>query len=234
MDQHRPPYWMGEGEQVPEPPGAAVDLMRDAVQAAGFGCAPALVRLPLARLPLALAHGDIDMTPLGEMSAYPAGIALPRDRSGNIDVDRAMHNTLVVLVRARDRLPASTDPMQYFKSKVLGVALGQGYTARLREAGLKIDDGARDQARTIDKLQLGRVDGVVTATVTPEHVKRLLARYQGAIVQLPRPLLNTRVWLAFNDSYYRAHRQQVEALWAWLDANRNRLGYTVQKYRLPD
>ena len=46
IDQHRPPYWMGEGEQVPEPPGAAVDLMRDAARAAGFGCAPTLVRLP--------------------------------------------------------------------------------------------------------------------------------------------------------------------------------------------
>lgn len=231
IDQHRPPYWMGEGEQVPEPPGAAVDLMRDAARAAGFGCAPTLVRLPPARLRVALANGDIDMSPLGEMPTYPAGIALPRDKQGNIDLDRAMHNTLVVLVRAKDKLSANTDPMQFFKSKTLGVALGQSYTARLREAGLHIDDGGRDLDRNIEKLRLGRVDGVVAAAVAPSHLQRMLDRYQGAIVQLPQPLINTRVWLAFNESYYRAHRVQVEALWTWLDVNRGRLGYTLEKYR---
>ena len=234
IDQHRPPYWMGEGEQVPEPPGAAVDLMRDAAQAAGFGCAPTLVRLPPARLRVALANGDIDMSPLGEMPAYPAGIALPRDKKGNIDLERAMHNTLVVLVRARDKLPPTTDPMQYFKDKVLGVALGQSYTARLREAGLNVDDGGRDLERNIEKLRLGRVDGVVAAAVVPKHLKLMLDRYKGAIVQLPQPLISTRVWLAFNESYYRAHRPQVEALWTWLDVNRSRLGYTLEKYRKQD
>jgi hypothetical protein len=234
LDQHRPPYFMGEGEQVPEPPGASVDLMRDAVQAAGFGCPPTLVRLPAARLRVALANGDIDMTPLGEMTSYPASIAVPRDKNGNVDNERAMHNTLIVLVRARDKLPASTQPMEYFKGKVLGVSQGLTSTARLREAGLTIDDGGRDLDRNIEKLRLGRVAGVVVSTVLPAHLKLTLDRYKGAIVQLPQPLINTRVWLAFNDTYYRAHRPQVEALWTWLDVNRNRLGYTLEKYRKPD
>jgi hypothetical protein len=50
MDQNRPPYWLGEGDKVPDPPGAAVDLIRDAVLGAGFGCTPVWVRLPVARL----------------------------------------------------------------------------------------------------------------------------------------------------------------------------------------
>jgi ABC-type amino acid transport substrate-binding protein len=234
IDQHRPPYFMGEGEQVPEPPGASVDLMRDAVQAAGFGCPPTLVRLPAARLRLALANGDIDMTPLGETATYPASIAVPRDKNGNVDLDRAMHNTLIVLVRAKDKLPASTQPMEYFKGKTLGAPQGLTSTPRLREAGLTIDDGGRDLDRNIEKLRLGRVDGVVVAAVLPAHLKLTLDRYKGAIVQLPLPLISTRVWLAFNDTYYRAHRPQVEALWTWLDVNRNRLGYTLEKYRKPD
>jgi ABC-type amino acid transport substrate-binding protein len=233
-DQHRPPYFMGEGEQVPEPPGASVDLMRDAVQAAGFGCPPTLVRLPAARLRVALANGDVDMTPLGEMTAYPPSIAVPRDKNGNVDNERAMHNTLIVLVRARDKLPPGIQPMEYFKGKVLGVSQGLASTARLREAGLTIDDGGRDLDRNIEKLRLGRVDGVVASAVLPAHLKLTLERYKGAIVQLPQPLLSTRVWLAFNDTYYRAHRPQVEALWTWLDVNRNRLGYTLEKYRKPD
>lgn len=234
IDQHRPPYFMGEGEQVPEPPGASVDLIRDAVQAAGFGCAPTLVRLPAARLRLALANGDVDMTPLGEMASYPAGIALPRDKSGNIDLQRAMHNVIVVLVRASDKLPATTQPLEYFKGKVLGASQGLATIPRLREAGLTVDDGGRDLDRNIEKLRLGRVDGVVVSAVLPAHLKTTLDRYQGAIVQLPQPLISTRVWLAFNASYYRAHRPQAEALWTWLDVNRHRLGYTLEKYRKPD
>ena len=234
MDQHRPPYWIGEGDKVPDPPGAAVDLIRDAAIGAGFGCTPVWVRLPVARLKVALTVGDIDMAPLGEMTFYPAEIALPRDHAGNIDLNRALHNTVVVLVRAQDKLPASTNPNEYFHGKVLGSTPGGAYLARLRESGLTIDDGARDLDRNIEKLKLGRVDGVVVNLVKPEHLAATLKRYRGTVVQLPQPLINTRLWLAFNDSYYRAHPQQVEALWTWLDKNRGRLGYVIQKYRKTD
>jgi hypothetical protein len=234
MDQHRPPYWMGDGEKVPDPPGASVDLIHDAVLGAGFGCEPTWVRLPVARLKVALAAGDIDMSPIGELAFYPAEIALPRDKAGNIELNRALHNTLVVLVRASDKLPASTNPMQYFKGKVLGVPQGNSYVARLREAGLTIDEGGRDLDRNIEKLKLGRIDGVVVAAVTPAHLKASLAKYQGTVVQLPQPMVQTRLWLAFNDSFYRAHREQVEALWTWLDTHRGRLGYVMQKYRKQD
>lgn len=234
MDQNRPPYWMGEGEQVPEPPGAAVDLIRNAVLGAGFNCLPTLVRLPVARLRVALEAGDIDMTPLGEQPSYAPTIALPRDKDGNVDRNRALHNTLVVLVRAGDKLPANTNPADYFRDKVLGTSQGGSFNARLRESGLKLDDGARDLERNIEKLKLGRVDGVVVNLVKPEHLAASLKRYHGAVVQLPQPLINTRLWLAFNATYYRAHPEQVEALWSWLDAHRGHLGDGLQKYRKAD
>lgn len=231
MDQNRPPYWLGEGDKVPDPPGAAVDLIRDAVLGAGFGCTPIWVRLPVARIKLALAAGDIDLAPMGEQSAYPAGIALPHDKAGNIDLERALHNQVLVLVRTGDKLPRNTNPMQYFQGKTLGIPMGNSYTPRLREAGLTLDEGARDLDRNIEKLKLGRVDGVVVAAVAPAHLQQALDKYQGEIEQLPQPLLNIRLWLAFNDNYYRAHPKQCEALWTWLDKNRSRLGYVMQKYR---
>jgi hypothetical protein len=72
-----------------------------------------------------------------------------------------LHNTLVVLVRATDKLPASTNPMSTFKGRVLGAPQGNSFITRLRESGLTIDDGGRDLDRNIEKLKLGRVDGVV-------------------------------------------------------------------------
>src|SRR5450830_144144 len=194
LDQNRPPYWLGDGDKVPDPPGAAVDLIHDAVLGAGFGCTPIWVRLPAARIKVALAAGDIDLAPLGEMSFYPAEIAIPRDKAGNIDLNRALHNQVLVLVRARDKLPASTNPMQYFKDKTLGIPLGNSVIGRLREAGLTLDDGARDLDRNIEKLRLGRVDGVVVSAVAPAHLKQTLDKYKGEIIQLPQPLLNIRLW----------------------------------------
>ncbi|MGV7209127.1 substrate-binding periplasmic protein [Oxalobacteraceae bacterium A2-2] len=231
MDQDRPPFWLGRGETVPEPPGAAVDLIREAVAGAGFGCPPTLVRLPVARLRLALQQGDIDMTTLGQMPSYPPGIALPRDKAGNIDNERAMQNVLIVLVRAADKIPAGINPQQYFKGKVLGAPQGATTNATLRGLGLTVDDGARDLERNLEKLRLGRIDGVVASTVKPEYLDGLLARYHGEVVRLPQPLVNVRVWLAFNQAYYRRHREQVEALWTWLDVNRGTLGHVMQKYR---
>lgn len=230
MDQNRPPYWLGEGDKVPDPPGAAVDLIHDAVLGAGFGCTPVWVRLPVGRIKLALTKGDIDLAPLGEQAFYPAEIALPRDKAGNIDLERALHNQIFVLVRASERPPANLKPLDYFRGKTLGIAQGNSYAAQLRDAGYTLDEGARDLDRNIEKLKLGRVDGVVVAAVTPAHLKQALDKYRGEVVQLPQPLLNIRLWLAFNEHFYQAHPQQCEALWTWLDKNRNRLGYVMQKY----
>jgi len=234
IDQHRPPYYMGEGTAVPDPAGATVDLIRDAVLGSGFGCLPQLVRLPPARLRLALVTGDIDMTIIGEMASYPPEIALPRDKNGEVDGNRALHNKLIVLVRASDKLPASTNPMSYFKGKVLGAGQGNAFAAKLREQGLTIDDGARDVERNIEKLKLHRFDGVIVGAVKPGHIEAVLKRYHGEIVQLPLPLVDTKLWLGFNQNYYQAHREQAEALWSWIDANRSHLGYVIQKYRKAD
>lgn len=231
IDQHRPPYWLGEGEVVPEPAGASVDLIRAAVKGSGFNCPPTLVRLPAGRLKMALESGDIDMTPIGEQASYAAEIALPRDRDGNVDRNRAMPSTVVVLVRAKDRVPRDINPLEYCRGKMLGASQGSGYNRRLREMGLTIDDGARDLDRNLAKLKLGRVDAVVVSLVKPAHLEATLKRYGGSIVQLQQPLINTRLWMAFNASYYRAHPEQVEALWTWLDVNRLHMGDYVTKYR---
>jgi ABC-type amino acid transport substrate-binding protein len=229
-DQNRPPYYMGDGPTVPEPAGATVDLMRDAIVAAGFGCPPQLVRLPPARLRLALSMGDIDFMAMGEMATYPPEIAIPRDRNGAIDFKRAMSNELVVLVRAGTTMPDGVTPLAWFKDKTLGTPQGSSMARQLRDQGLTVDDGARDIERNIEKLKLGRVDGVVVSTVKAGHVEAILKRYHGEIAQLSQPLIVTRLWLAFNRTYYLAHKDHVEALWTWIDANRGRLGYVMQKY----
>lgn len=230
-DQARPPYYLGDGPNIPQPAGVLIDQMRAAVAAAGFGCPPQLVRLPPARLRYALTTGDIDVAPLSETAEYPPEIAIPRDRNGAADTRRAMGYELVVLVRAQDKIPADASPMAWFKGKTLGVPQGSVTALHLRKQGLTIDDGARDIGRNIEKLKLGRIDGVVVAAAKPGHLEALLKPYRGEIVRLPQSLLTTRAWLAFNQRYYAQHTEQAEALWTWLDVQRDRLDVLVQKYR---
>jgi len=229
-DQARPPYYLGDGPNIPASAGVLIDQVREAVIAAGFGCAPQLVRLPPARLRHALASGDIDLTPLVETAEYPPEIVIPLDKNGAPDIRRAMGYELVVLVRAQDYIPPGANPVLWFKGKTLGVPQGSLTASRLRELGLAVDEGARDVARNIEKLRLGRIAGVVVPVARPGHVEALLKPYHGEIVRLPRSLLNSRAWFAFNQRYYAQHKEQAEALWNWFDANRDRLDALMQKH----
>lgn len=229
LDQDRPPYWLGDGEQVPEPPGVGVEFLRAA--AAGLKCPLVLVRLPVLRVASALQSGEIDFAPIEERSGYPSGYVFPRDKDGALDRDRSIQTSAIVFVRAADHLPAELNPQRYFQGRLLGTTLGAAYGAALREAGFGIDDGARDLARNVDKLRLRRVDGVVLTLAQPGDMDAVLAaRYGDEVVRLRTPLASNRVWLATNPQYYRAHREQVEALWNWIGSNRGKLGGLLEKY----
>jgi hypothetical protein len=155
---------------------------------------------------------------------------IPLDRNGAPDIRRAMGYELVVLVRAQDHIPPDANPVVWFKGKTLGVPQGSLTAPRVRKLGLAVDEGARDIARNIEKLRLGRIDGVVVPVAKAGHVEALLKPYHGEIVRMQQSLLNSRAWFAFNQRFYAQHKEQAEALWNWFDANRDRLDSLMQKY----
>lgn len=230
MDQDRPPYWLGDGERVPEPPGLGVELIR-AAAAGSLRCPIKLVRLPVQRIRTALQTGEIDFAPVEERADYPPEFVLPHDKQGAIDRSRAIQTSVIVFVRASDALAADLNTPLYFQGRTLGATQGAAYAARLREAGIAVDDGARDLARNIDKLKLGRIDGVALTLATPTDMDRVLAtRYGKDIARLRVPLVSNRVWLATNQTYYRAHAERTEALWNWLGNHRGALTALLDKY----
>lgn len=230
MDQDRPPYWLGSGAQVPEPAGVGVDYLRAAV-AAVIACPVQWVRLPVARLRTALQNGEVDFVPVEERADYPPEYALPRDRNGSADRNRSIRTSVIVLVRASDQLPADTVTPRYVQGKTIGVTQGAAYAAALREAGMQVDEGARDLDRNIGKLKLQRIDAVALTVGTPADMDNVVAeRYGNEVQRLRMPLVSTHLWLATNQSYYAAHREQVDTLWNWLTAHQNELGGMLSKY----
>lgn len=230
IDQDRPPYWLGSGTEIPSPAGAGVDYVR-AAAAATIACPLQFVRLPSARLRAALMAGDIDYLPVEERPEMPPEYVVPRDRSGALDRARAVRTRIIVLVRAADQLPADTPTPQYFRERVIGVPFGAPYTGLLRDAGIRVDDGALDLERNIAKLKLKRIDGVALSVSHSNDMDRIIAERHGdEIVRLRMPLFSSNIWLATNAAYYAAHKEQVEAVWTWMAAHQNELGGIMAKY----
>jgi hypothetical protein len=232
IDKDRPPYWLGTGDKVADPPGASVELLKEF--GASAGCPVTPVRLPVLRLRSALESGAIDFAPLEMRADNPAGVVFPMDKNNRIDQDRSFRNLIAVFVNARDKggPAADIDPSHHFQGRLIGTTHGAAYADQLRQAGIKVDDGAADIAANVEKLKLHRIDGFAVTLIEPNDMDAIIAaRYGGEIVRLEKPLSTTRIWLASNRAYYEGHRDQVEAMWTWLGTNgRTRFNELVKKY----
>jgi hypothetical protein len=217
IDQHRPPFYMGNGAAEQMPPGAAVDLAREMAGVAG--CPLSTLRLPAPRIRVALARGQVDVAQIDADDSDTATYALPMNK-GVLDRDRALAQSVVVFVRASDKLPANTDPARFFKTHKVGVNHGARYAPQLRTAGVQIDDGAIDAPSNLEKVLLGRIDGFAVTLSAPASMDEFVnEHYGGKLVRLSHPLLRVNAWFAVNKAFYAAHRAQVEAMWDWVGAN---------------
>jgi hypothetical protein len=229
VDKDHPPYWLGDGDVVPERPGVGAEVAQ--AFAASAGCGVSFRRLPTLRIPAALAAGAVDFAPVGLASQNVHGIAFPRDKNGQLDPDRAIPMMLVVFVRAGDGLARDLDPAAYFQHHLLGIALGSNYLTRLKQAGLKVDSGGTSVEMNIEKLKLHRVDGVAVTLLSPGDMDKYMAALSPDIMRLDQPLYADRVWLAASQSYYDEHAARVEAMWTWLGKQgKSELARLLKKY----
>jgi ABC-type amino acid transport substrate-binding protein len=214
IDQHRPPYYLGSGSVEPPKPGASIELIREI--AAKAGCEVVTVRLPLPRMRAALASGSIDAMPLDASDDDAAHFALPKTKDGRLDRSKALRFNTVVFVRASDKLPMDTNPAFYFKTHTLGVNHGASMAAQLRSIGYRVDDGALDAARNLEKLMRKRVDGYGVSLVSVSDMDRVIAAgYGNRVVRIEKPLRVTNIWLAFSKDYYQKYPKQAEVMWSW-------------------
>lgn len=217
-DRERVPYFMGDGNEVPAQPGVLVELFRDAFRS--IGCPVVLVRLPVARVRIALVSGAVDVAPADSPDEREAGYVIASTASGEADRKRSLRTTSYVFVRAADKLPATTDPLQYFKTHVLAANQGTMLAAQMKAAGLQVDDGSFSSWNNFDKVRLKRADGFTLALLTPTALDSYVAaRYGQQLARLDKPVRTSNMWLGANRAYYQQHRQQVEAVWNWLGAH---------------
>lgn len=230
MDQHRPPYYLGTGPDEASPPGAGIDLLREL--AAYSNCTMRTSRLPLVRLRAAVKAGQIDAIPLEATQADIPNYALPVDASGNLDPTKALRLHTVVFVRAADTALRSAHPARAFNERTLGLNHAAPMATILREQGVKVDDGAIDAERNLEKLMLNRIDGYAISVSSPSDMDAwVAAKFGNAVVRMEQPLVTHYIWLAMNKDYYARNRATVDAMWAWLgETGRVRFAKLIKKY----
>lgn len=217
-DRERLPYYVGNGPAVPARPGALVELFRDAVGKGG--CPVVFVRLPAARVRMALASGKIDIAPTYTPGDRHADYVVATVAGGEVDTRRALRSMAIVFVRSEDKLAPGTDPERYFKTHMLAANQGTMLASQLKTAGLQVDDGSVSSESNFDKLRLKRVDGFTVAVMTPSALDPYLNEHHGKqLTRLDKPLSASYVWLGANRNYYQRNRQQVETIWNWLGAH---------------
>ena len=231
-DRERPPYYFGNGAVVPEIAGAGADLLRLAVRS--VGCRAELVRLPAARIRLALTSGSVDLAPVDLRDGEEPYSALPM-KAGRPDTRRGMRVTAVVYARAADGLPANTNPRNYFKNRTLATNQGSPLGEQLRDEGYTIDDGAPDAYSNMDKVALGRADGFAISIANADVMDAVIAaRHGGALARLATPMRTSTLWLSASNAYFADHGGQVEAVWNWWGENAVRkLGELLKNYPAP-
>jgi hypothetical protein len=220
-DQHRPPYWLGNGAAVADPPGANVEWVREF--AASAQCQVEFVRLPVLRLRSSLVGGSADFTTVDITADGQPGIVLPRDAQGKPDTRRAATLNVVAFVRARDGHARGSEPLQLMRGQRVGIMHGSTYANTLQQAGALLDQGAPTVPNNFEKLRLGRIDVFVVALVSEADMDKFVAtRFDGEIVRLDKPILKSHIWLASSQRFYDSHRSDVETMWNWLGGEGNR------------
>ncbi len=221
VDQHRPPFAVGTGRAVPAAPGATLDLVREI--GASQGCAVIGVRLPPMRLRKALQSGAIDAMLMDADSADAAEFALPQASRGEPDPARALPMFTMVYVHAQDKIAAERDPAAWFAGHTLGVNNGASLAGKLRALGIRIDDGAHDTARNLEKLIRRRLDGYAATVVAPDNMDQAVAaKFGDKLARLDKPLRMQHFWLAFTRAYHVQNRAAVEAMWDWVGVHGHR------------
>jgi hypothetical protein len=217
-DRERVPYYIGSGDEVPLKAGVLVEVFREAFRS--IGCPVEFVRLPVARVRMALVSGMIDIAPADTPDDPAANYVIATTAVGEPDRRRALRTMSYVFVRTADRLAPDIDPLQYFKTHTLAANQGTVLAAQLKANGLQVDDGSFSSANNFDKVRLKRVDGFTLALLTPTALDAHLAAHYGQqLTRLDKPVRVAYMWLGANRDYYQHNRDQVDAVWNWLGAH---------------
>lgn len=205
-DQSSPPYLLGNGAELENPPGLVVELVQQAAQACDVSLQ--VERQSSLRQLQSLRTGNADAVPLLSYSPERAQYASYPMRHGQPD-PRFRLTTLAYSFYVRKGSPVRWDGKQLsgYRGKV-GTDLGWSVAGDLARLGIAVEN-AVGVATNLAKLRLGRIDVYAAQDVL---VAALLQGDHGLVAL--RPAIVTKdYYLPFSLQFSQQYGQVVQCMW---------------------
>ncbi|WP_342117999.1 substrate-binding periplasmic protein [Pseudoduganella sp. OTU4001] len=203
LDHPFPPYTMPDGS------GEAQALLRQAAKASGMVIENSYA--PRLRCINRLKSGEVDavlsafLPERMEYGVFPMA-------NGVADETRAVSLVRFAIYRqAGGSVQWDGSTFAGMDERPVGIQVGLAVAQRLRQTGVKVDEGAKTIEQNLEKLARGRVQAVVALEGEAQPI--IEREFKGRIEMLPMAFAVTPIYLHVHPGYFARHRGAVEKLW---------------------
>lgn len=204
------PYVLGDGDELPDPPGLFVTWARTALQRLGCKHVASEVRLPYNRIVASMETGDIDIRVTGGYRDEVAHIMVfPMSGSGTNRALAVAEAATALYVRKKSPLAEWDGKALRFTGRhpTIGAVRGH-YTERLARARQWDVDAASSWEANLKKLMLGRV----AAIVGPDLVVQALPGYE-QLERLEPPVAVDLYFAPVSRQFFARHPDFTMQFW---------------------
>ena len=202
------PIQMGNSNQVTEPPGLAVDLLREVAKQLNLELT--LLRYPNNRVLKELADNRIDGAFCYSFNPERAAIARYPMQGGLID-HNARITTIAYHLYTRPNDPLMWDGTQLSQlNDAIGLNAGFSILNELNVLGVPVEETVGNP-QNLRKLALGRIQAFAGQDITTDPL--IASGKYGAFRKLPVPLSTKDYFLLLSNDFVASQPELANALW---------------------
>lgn len=192
------PYQMANGQAPANPPGLAVELIREAAR--DIGLEVQFTRMPAVRLLVATQTGEIDGSFIFSFKEERLAQAVYPMKDGKPDRSRRI-TTINYTFYKKAGSPVQWDgKVLSHLTEPVGVNSSFSISDDLKKMGIVVDDSGKSTQQNFGKLRLGRIGAYATLE---DSADAFLARQpSGDIVKLSPPITSRDYYLVFSRKFH--------------------------------
>jgi polar amino acid transport system substrate-binding protein len=214
-----PPFYLGEGKEVPPKPGIAIELLKQ-VDESLHEIAINFHRMPWKKCQKELKEGMVD-------AIFPGSFNLSRMKIGVYpfnDSEPDGVRCLVFLSYYFYVMKGNLSPMdgdQVWRKGIIGVPTGYSVIRDLQRDGFEVDDESQTTLENLIKLKAGSVSAVAAQDVTADPIIKSNPALKD-IVKIS-PAINIKPnYLIFSRQFYTKHPDLAKRIWSELKTAREK------------
>lgn len=212
------PYLIGQGSTIPNPPGLAIDIIKQAAE--DIGVKIELRRLPDKRLFVYLENGNADGNFIQSFNRERMKYGMYPMKNGNPDSEKRITTLKYFLYRNKDAVLEATTESLTREGVLIGAKRGFSIVGDLRALGTKVTEVESSES-LYKMLESNRVNGIALQDTEGDfHVNSMKLNY----VEKVFPALKTKhYYLMLSHQFVKKHPEIAEKLWNRIAEIRDRV-----------